>query len=234
MSKGIDESSISRTIIRSKDSILKWVDDTSGTVFVPEGRKYGDGYIYSGILDRESGERLDKNKVVGTLSEYLDLLDKHGRKYEYYHITKKDEHYLIPSHGYTIAKFVKRHFPEKYDEMSRPSKVQFNTRKWDFRVWSKTDHMKKERKFFEIPNEIGKILIGRKGCVGKDFYSKTNCSFSIKYNPRSRRSCLVLYADKSVMEKASEIISSMISSAKEEGKVCDIPNICFPSLSLMG
>jgi len=225
MSKGVTKDSVSRVVIRSKDSILKWVEETSGKVYVPEGRPCRDGYIYSGVLDRSTGKRLDKNKVVSTLGDYLTLLEKHDRKYEYYQIFCNDEFYLVPSHGYTLAKFCKVHYPIEYARMGCPSKVQFNKRKWDFRVWSKTDHLTKQRKFFDIPNEISKILIGPKGCVTNDFHSKTNCSFTVKFNHKTRTSYIILYADESLMDDATKVISSMISSAMTDGVVSEIPKI---------
>lgn len=222
--------SVSKLIIHSNEAILQWVEDTSGTVFVPEGRKCKRGYIYSGILDSRTGKRVDRNKVVSTLSEYLDLLSKHGRKYEYYQIVKEDSFYLIPSHSYTLARFVKVHFPEKYLEMKSPEKVKFNTYKWDFRVWSKTDHLSKKQIIFDIPSEISKILIGPGGKVSKEFYTKTNCSFTIKFNRKTHKCSLILYAVEDLLPKASDIISEMIASAKTTGKVEEIPCLHFPTL----
>lgn len=216
--------------LSTKEEILSWVEATGGTVFVPEGRKHPDGYIYSGVFNKTLGYRVDKDKVVPTLGEYLDLLEKHGRKYEYYQIIKLSELYLVPSHTYTLTKFLRNHFPDKFEKMGKPEKVKFNTYKWDFRVYSKTDHITKNRIIFEIPNEISKILIGKGGAVNKDFFAKTACSFTIKFNHKTRRTFLILCADESKVVSASEVMRTMIRSAIDTGTIPAIPSLLFPKL----
>ena len=230
MSVSNTEKNISKVILYLKFDILRWNTKTNGVVIVPEGRKHKDGYIYSGCLDNATGQRVDQNKVVSTLEEYLDLLSLHKRKYKYFQIMIKDKLYLLPSHTFTLTNFVRNFYPEKYESLGKPEKLRFNTSKWDFDLFNKTDHLYKDNKRFDIPSNITRILIGVKGNINKEFYTKTNCSYTIKFDSKTQQSYLILYADKELLAQASDIILSMINSANKTGKVCEIPDLNFPPL----
>lgn len=227
MASAIVESSFSRIILHTKEEILRWVDETGGDVYVPEGRPYKGQYIYSGVYDTNTGERVDQNVVVATLGEYLDLLEKHGRKYEYYQIVKDRHMFLVPSHVFTMTKFVRCVFPHTYHAMGSPPKVKFNTTKWDFRVWSKTDHLDKRKFTYTIPSEIGKILIGPKGAVTKEFHARTGCSFTIKYNHKTKETYFVLYANPLVEVDARYLAERMIYFASRYGKIPPLPTFYY-------
>lgn len=188
----------------NKSNVIEWAEKNGvDNVFVPEGRKVGSKYIHA------------SKTVCNSLSEYLDYLDINNRKYSYYEYNNK----LIPSHAVSLASFVRIYYPKKFEEMGNPYKVKFNTLKWDFRVFSKINHISKSRMFFTVSYKCTAALIGVKGIVGKTFYKRTGCSYTIKFNRKFKIWSLILYADDNLIESVEEIIRAMISSAEETNNV---------------